>query len=50
MRISPILEKLLTQQSSIDAGLPYTYDQIIDTYIVTLDEAKDPNINKKMKP
>lgn len=50
MRISPILEKLLTQQSSIDAGLPYTYDQIIDTYIVRLDEAKDPNINKKMKP
>ncbi len=50
MRISPIIEKLLIQKESIDTGTPYTYDQIIDTYIVTLNEAKDSNINKKMKP
>lgn len=50
MRITPILDKLLLQRSSIQAGKPYTLEQILETYLVTLDEKKAPGINKKMKP
>jgi hypothetical protein len=47
MRISPILQKLITQQNRIDKGDPYSLDEILETYIVSL---SDPEENKKMKP
>ena len=50
MRITPILEKLLVQQDAINQGKPYSYQQIIDTYLVKLDETENPNINQTMKP
>lgn len=50
MRITPIFKKLLTQRESIQAGKPYTLDQMIQTYLVQLDEKKIPGINQTMKP
>ncbi len=50
IRITPIFQKLLKQYKSIQAWKPYSYQQILDEYIVHLDESTDPLINKKMKP
>lgn len=47
MCISPIIQKLITQQASIEAWNSYSLQQILDTYIIQL---SDPVENKKMKP
>jgi len=47
MRITPILKKLLTQQERIDAGNPYSLDEIIETYTIQLADTKN---NATLKP
>lgn len=46
MPVSPIIEKLLQQQQSIKAWNPYTYKQILDTYLISY---KDEKMNKGMR-
>lgn len=47
MYISPIVKKLIAQQKAIQAWNPYSLQQILDTFIITLE---DPIMNAKMKP
>jgi hypothetical protein len=34
--VTPILAKLQKQWQSVQAGTPYSYKEIIDTYLVTM--------------
>ncbi len=47
MKITPILQKLLIQLDEIEVGRPYSYDKILDTYLV---QYADPQRNKGMMP
>jgi hypothetical protein len=34
MKITPILEKLLIQLDEVEAGRQYSYEKILDTYLI----------------
>lgn len=47
LRVTPIIDNLVKQWESVQSWNPYTYQQILDTYLVKF---SDPKMNKWMKP
>ena len=48
--ISPIIQKLIKQYDDLKKWDIYSYDKILEEYLIKLDDSQKPNINKTRKP